>query len=132
MKIGAIDINSQFNMYSPISAESIKRIDNAEVKAESVKKASEALKPQNLPLTGGDLYKPGDNVKVTYDKFNPNVSLNRSNIKELDDFSLVSAKEDKIKPRMNTNEIENNYKEIISDDEMDSFLKKAFRLFDSI
>lgn len=131
MKIGAYDINSQLNMYSPLSAENIKRVDNANANVESVKKADNSSKIQNLPLTGGDLYKASSNVKVTYDKFNPAASKVADKPEQLDDFSLVSAKEDKIKPRNIGNEENVNYKEIISDEEMDSFLKKAFRLFDS-
>lgn len=131
MKIGAYDINSQFNMYSPLSADTIKRVDNQNVKADSVKKAEDNAKLANIPLTGGDLYKSDANVKVTYDRFNPDDAKVGKKPEKLDDFSLVSAKEDKINKRFVNNEENVNYKEIITDEEMDSFLKKAFRLFDS-
>ncbi len=133
MKIGAYDINSQFNMYSPSSLNNISKNEEATNKAEEISAKPKAEKV-TLSLTGGDLYKPSSVEKVTYDRFSPQKidSVSSVSTGKLDDFSLVSAKEDKIQPRFQKPEANSNYKEIISDTEMDSFLKKAFKLFDSI
>lgn len=129
MKIGAYDLSSQFNSYSKFSATSIKSVDNLskidELDNNKVAKKSEAV--DSVSIGNKDAVK-----NFAYSKYSPNgVVLNSdNNVRKLDDFSLVSAKEDVIVSRTKTPEPENiNYKEIISDDEMSSFLKDAFSLF---
>ena len=67
---------------------------------------------------------------ASYSKYSSSPVVLNSQVQKLDDFSLVSAKEDRIVSRVKNAE-EPNYKEIISDEKMDGFLKKAFKLYDS-
>lgn len=130
MKIGVFDINSQLNMNSPFSAESIKRVDINEITKDNAQKVSEK---SGSSLKLEDSYEHGiNNSKVTYDKFAPVSKVSSAKVRELDDFSINSVKEDTIHSRNINNSDEVNYKEIITDEEMDSFLKKAFKLFNTL
>ena len=124
MKIGAYDLSSQLNIYSKFSAKSLANIEKA---SENEVSFNAKVEPQKdtLSLTGGDLFK-----KATYEKADASgkVVANTAQ-KVLDDFSLVSAKEDKIHERFPKVEGAMNFKEIISDEKMDSFLKDSFKLF---
>lgn len=126
MKIGAYDLSSQLNIYSKFSAKSLANIEKA---SENEVSFNAKVEPQKdtLSLTGGDLFK-----KATYEKADASgkVVANTAQ-KVLDDFSLVSAREDKIHERFPKVEGPMNFKEIISDEKMESFLKDSFKLFNA-
>ena len=121
MRIGAYELSSQMNIYSKFSPSSIKHADVSEVKNEAVKSNKEEASVA-LSLNGKD-YMLGS----AYSKYTSSPVVLNPSVQKLDDFSLVSAKEDKIVSRVKIEE-EPNYKEIISDEKMDGFLKKAFKL----
>lgn len=127
MKIGAYDLSNQMNMYSRLSATSVRKPDESGAIG-SVNEVKKQPVNDTLSLTGGDLFKVKDQNSFNYPKFTP--SNTQVSAKErLDDFSLSSAKEDTIHKRIVVPEEDVNYKEIISDEEMDNFLRKAFKLF---
>ena len=120
MRIGAYELSSQMNIYSKFSPSSIKQADAAEIKASEVKPSKEEASVA-LSLNGKDYL-----IGSAYSKYTSSPVVLNQNVQKLDDFSLVSAKEDKIVSRVKNSE-EPNYKEIISDEKMDDFLKKAFK-----
>ncbi len=125
MKIGAYELSSQMNIYSRLSSESIKRVDNIAANPEIDKPKREL--DVTLQIDGKNSFSPSSSL---YTKFSPAGKVLNPSVQKLDDFSLVSAKEDKISTRINKEDNSNvNYKEIISDEKMDSFLKDAFKLF---
>lgn len=123
MRIGAYELSSQMNIYSRFSSSSIRQVEKPEAtsEAQKVKKEDPAVA---LSLNGKD-YKLGS----AYSKYTSNPKVLNPSVSKLDDFSLVSAKEDKIVSRVKDTQPEGNYKEIISDEEMEGFLKKAFKLY---
>lgn len=120
MRIGAYELSSQMNIYSKFSPSSIKQADAAEIKASEAKHSKEEASVA-LSLNGKDYL-----IGSAYSKYTSSPVVLNQNVQKLDDFSLVSAKEDKIVSRVKNTE-EPNYKEIISDEKMDDFLKKAFK-----
>ena len=120
MRIGAYELSSQMNIYSKFSPSSIKQADASELKAADVKPSKEDASVA-LSLNGKDYL-----IGSAYSKYTSSPVVLNQNVQKLDDFSLVSAKEDKIVSRIKNTE-EPNYKEIISDEKMDDFLKKAFK-----
>ena len=124
MKIGAYELSSQLNIYSKFSSASINRVDNVEKTAEVAKQ-----KPKDLEVAysvdGGKYFE-----SPLYSKYSSQGVVLNPKVKELDDFSLVSAKEDVKISRTLEETGDTNYKEIITDKEMDDFLKKAFKLFE--
>lgn len=120
MRIGAYELSSQMNIYSKFSPSSIKQADAAEIKASEAKPLKEEASVA-LSLNGKDYL-----IGSAYSKYTSSPVVLNPNVQKLDDFSLVSAKEDKIVSRVKNTE-EPNYKEIISDEKMDDFLKKAFK-----
>ena len=120
MRIGAYELSSQMNIYSKFSPSSIKQADASELKAADVKPSKEEASVA-LSLNGKDYL-----IGSAYSKYTSSPVVLNQNVQKLDDFSLVSAKEDKIVSRIKNTE-EPNYKEIISDEKMDDFLKKAFK-----
>ena len=120
MRIGAYELSSQMNIYSKFSPSSIKQADASELKATDVKPSKEEASVA-LSLNGKDYL-----IGSAYSKYTSSPVVLNQNVQKLDDFSLVSAKEDKIVSRVKNTE-EPNYKEIISDEKMDDFLKKAFK-----
>lgn len=126
MKIGAYDLSSQLNIYSKFSAKSLESIEKTSENGVSLNVKNEPQK-DTLSLTGGDLFK-----KAIYEKSDASGKVVAGTAsKVLDDFSLVSAKEDKIHDRFPKVEGSMNFKEIISDEKMDSFLKDTFKLFNA-
>ena len=126
MKIGAYDLSSQLNIYSKFSAKSLENIEKVSDSKVEVKENKQPVK-DTLSLTGGDLFK-----KATYEKSDASGTVVASRpSKVLDDFSLVSSKEDKIHERFPKIEDTMNFKEIISDEKMDNFLKDTFKLFNA-
>ena len=124
MRIGAYELSSQMNIYSRLSSDSIKRVDNLE-KTPEVPKAKGEL-DVTLSIDGRKELSPSS----IYSKYPSDGKVLNPSLQKLDDFSLVSSKEDKINTRFPEIQENGNYKEIISDDQMDSFLKKAFKLYD--
>ncbi|MCR4649773.1 MAG: hypothetical protein K5776_11920 [Lachnospiraceae bacterium] len=125
MKIGAYELSSQMNIYSRLSSESIKRVDNIAANPE-VEKPKREL-DVTLQIDGKNSFSPSSSL---YSKFPQSGKVLNPSVQKLDDFSLTSAKEDKITSRINKEDNTNlNYKEIISDETMDTFLKDAFKLF---
>lgn len=120
MRIGAYELSSQMNIYSKFSPSSIKQADAAEIKANEEKPSKEEASVA-LSLNGKDYL-----IGSAYSKYTSSPVVLNQNVQKLDDFSLVSSKEDKIVSRVKNTE-EPNYKEIISDEKMDDFLKKAFK-----
>ncbi|MCR4929956.1 MAG: hypothetical protein K5988_08190 [Lachnospiraceae bacterium] len=120
MRIGAYELSSQMNIYSKFSPSSIKQADAAEIKANEAKPSKEEASVA-LSLNGKDYL-----IGSAYSKYTSSPVVLNQNVQKLDDFSLVSSKEDKIVSRVKNTE-EPNYKEIISDEKMDDFLKKAFK-----
>ncbi len=123
MRIGAYELSSQMNIYSKYSSESIKSVESRDLKPDIVKtqkdEASVALSINGKEFALGS----------SYSKYTSNPVVLNPKVEKLDDFSLKSAKEDKIVSRTK-NEAEPNYKEIISDEQMDNFLRKAFKLYE--
>ncbi|MBO4776377.1 MAG: hypothetical protein J5515_07165 [Lachnospiraceae bacterium] len=124
MRIGAYELSSQLNIYSKFNSASIRQAEASEIKPEAVKAPKEEASVA-LSLNGKEYM-----LGASYSKYSSSPVVLNSQVQKLDDFSLVSAKEDKIVSRVKNAE-EPNYKEIISDEKMDGFLKKAFRLYDS-
>lgn len=125
MKIGAYNF-SQLNMYSKLSADNIKQAD----KVVEPGKLSSRPVSENVPVDS--LTISNDKAKstsATYSRYTPIGVLNAKPEEKLSDFSLVSAKEDKIVSRMPKAEDKTDYQSTISDEKMDSFLKEAFKLF---
>ena len=125
MRIGAYELSSQMNIYSRFSADSIKQVSDLATDYEVSKKKENDI-AVSLSIDGKEMPKA-----ATYAKPSSNGKVLGS-VEKLDDFSLVSSKEDVKASRLAPVEDNNNYKEIISDEQMDSFLKKAFKLYDSI
>lgn len=123
MRIGAYELSSQMNIYSKFSAESIKKVQdlNKEFPSKTEKNDDTAV---SLSIDGKDYSAP-----VTYSKYAAAGKVANATPK-LDDFSLVSAKEDVKISRLPESDADSQYKEVISDKEMDSFLKKVFKLYE--
>ena len=124
MKIGAYELSSQLNIYSRFSSSSIERVDTP-AKAEEVKKPQSNELEVAYSVDGGKYFE-----SPLYSKYSAEGVVLNPKVQKLDDFSLVSAKDDVKIARIPDNTEEPNYKEIISDAEMDDFLKKAFKLFE--
>jgi len=130
MRIGAYDLSSQMNIYTKLSAHTVKQVESTDI-SRSVNKTKDSAVDVTLNVDGRD-YPSASSIYKKYSS--DGIVLNKDNT-GLDDFSLISAKDDMIVSRkkpvddLNINGIDStNYKEIISDEEMDSFLKKAFKL----
>lgn len=126
MKIGAYNLSSQFNMYSKLSADTIKQADKVVEagKLKDIKPVKEG--PVDSLTISNSINKP---VSATYSRYTPIGVLNSKESEVLDDFSLVSAKEDKIVSRLSKTDNNINYEQTISDEKMDAFLKDVFKLF---
>lgn len=131
MKIGAYDLSSQMNMYTNLSTASspVRKPDETNEIGSIDQVRKNVPVNDTLSLTGGDLFRNSPRTSYDYPKFNPMGVVQNRNVEKLDDFSLKTAKEDKINSRMPVADDNVNYKEIISDEEMDNFLRKAFKLF---